>query len=160
VRVFWTLVAIGLATILQSALTKVWPGQARIFDPYLLVMVYCGLTHGETHGMLAGAAGGWVQDVHFGGRVAGLAGLTKIIVGFIVGLAATRFLLVGVGAQVLVLFTATIADALITRSLASVFGIPTDDLSVGGLALRGAANAAVGVTIFAVIDRRLRESRG
>ena len=59
--------------------------QARVFDPFLLVVVYCGLTGGEVHGMLAGAAAGWVQDVHFGGRILGLSGLSKLLVGFGVG---------------------------------------------------------------------------
>jgi rod shape-determining protein MreD len=156
VRVFWTLLAIALATVLQTALSHVWPGQRLLFDPFLLVMVYCGLTRGETHGMLAGAAAGWVQDVIFGSRVVGISGLTKVIVGFVVGLAATRFLLVGIGAQVLVLFAATIADALITHSLASAFSIPSQELSVWGLASRGAVNAVSGVLLFAFIDRRLR----
>jgi rod shape-determining protein MreD len=160
VRVFWTLVAILAAALLQTGLSLVFPAAARVFDPFLLVMVYCGLTHGETHGMLSGAGAGWVQDVHFGGEIAGIAGLTKIIVGFVVGLAATRFLLVGPGPQILVLFVATIADALISRSLASVFNIPTDELSAWGLALRGAVNAFVGVFLFSVIDQRVgRESR-
>jgi rod shape-determining protein MreD len=156
VKVFWTLLVIAFATLVQSGLSLIWPGQARVFDPFLLVMVYCGLMQGETHGMLGGAAAGWAQDVFFGGRIAGISGLTKLIVGFLVGLAATRFLLVGPGPQVLVLFAATIADALITHSLASVFSIPTDELSAWGLALRGAVNAAVGVILFGFVDRRFR----
>jgi rod shape-determining protein MreD len=155
-RAFWTLLAIAVATVLQTALSKVWSGQRLYFDPFLLVMVYCGLTRGETHGMLAGAAAGWVQDVIFGGRVVGISGLTKLIVGFVVGLAATRFLLVGAVAQVLVLFAATVADALITHSLASVFSIPLGELSVWGLASRGAVNAFVGALLFSFVDRRLR----
>jgi rod shape-determining protein MreD len=156
VRVFWTFLTIALAAAVQTALSHAWPGQAVVFDPFLLVMVYCGLTRGETHGMLAGAASGWVQDVIFGGRGVGISGLTKLLVGFVVGLAATRFLLVGVGAQVLVLFAATIADAVITRSLNSVFSIPSHELSAAGLATRGAVNAFVGVLLFSFIDSRLR----
>jgi rod shape-determining protein MreD len=155
-KVFWTLLAIGAASLAQSALSLIWPAEARVFDPFLLVMVYCGLTYGETQGMLAGAAAGWIQDIYFGGRVAGLSALTKIIVGFVVGLAATRFLLVGPAAQILVVFTATIADAVITHSLASVFSIPTDELSVWGLTLRAGVNAVAGVLLFTFVDRRLR----
>lgn len=158
-RAFWTLVAIAFATLVETALGHLWPRQDLLFDPYLLVMVYCGLTRGETHGMLAGAAAGWVQDVHFGGRVVGISGLTKLLVGFVVGLAATRFLLVGAGPQILVLFAATVADAVVTHSLASVFSIPTHELSVGGLAARGATNAVIGVLVFAVVDRRFRGER-
>ena len=53
------------------------PAEARFLDPFLLVVVYCALVGGETHGMLAGAAAGWVQDVHFGGSVLGLSALAE-----------------------------------------------------------------------------------
>src|SRR5260370_10167363 len=94
-RVFWTTLAILGALLVQSALTQLVPGQARVFDPFLLVVVYCALTEGETHGMLAGMAAGWVEDVHFGGTVLGFSALTKILVGFGGGMAAARFLLIG-----------------------------------------------------------------
>ncbi len=158
-RGFWTLLAVVLAALAQSGLSLIWPAEARVFDPFLLVMVYCSLTYGETHGMLAGAAAGWVQDVYFGGRIAGLSGLTKVIIGFVVGLAATRFLLVGPAPQVLVVFAATIVDAVITASLASVFSIPSDELSAWGLAIRGTVNALVGVVCFSFVDSRLRGDR-
>ena len=63
--------------------------------------------------MLAGAAAGWVQDVQFGGRVVGLSGLTKVLVGFGVGVGATRFHLAEPAARVLVLFVATVVDAVL-----------------------------------------------
>jgi rod shape-determining protein MreD len=159
VKVFWTLLAIVAATALQTALSKVLPGAPWAFDPFLLVVIYCGLTYGETHGMLAGAAAGWVQDVLFGGQVAGLSGLTKLMVGFVVGLAGTRFLLVGPGPQILVLFAATTIDALVMQSLASVFGIQTHDLSAPALAMRSVVNALSGVILFAAVDRRIGRDR-
>ena len=105
-----------------------------MFDPFLLVVVYCGLTGGETHGMLAGAAAGWVQDVHFGGRVLGLSGLTKVLVGFGVG--------VGSHAlpprrsrrpRLLVLMVADVVDALLFGQLAAVFDVQAYELSPLGL---------------------------
>src|SRR5207247_5876711 len=119
---FWTLLAIALAALLQSGFSLLHlPRGSALFDPFLMVVVYCGLTYGETHGMLAGAVAGWVQDVLFGGQIAGLSGLTKLILGFVVGLAGARFLLVGAGPQVLVLFVTTVVDALLMQWLASVF---------------------------------------
>jgi rod shape-determining protein MreD len=159
-KAFWTLLAIGMATLVQGALSLIWPAEARVFDPFLLVVLYCALTYGETHGMLAGTAAGWIQDIHFGGSVPGVSALTKLLVGFVVGLAATRFLLVGPAPQILVIFAATLADAVILHWLASVFSIPTDELSVWGLVLRSGANAVIGVVVFSFVDSRLRgESR-
>ena len=154
-KTFWTLLAIALAAVLQSGLSLIIPRAPLTFDPFLLVVVYCGLTYGETHSMLAGAVAGWVQDVLFGGQVAGISALTKLILGFGVGLAGTRFLLVGPGPQILVVFAATILDALVTHSLASVFGIHAAELSASGLALRGVVNALSAVALFAFVDRQV-----
>lgn len=152
---FWTAAAIIAALLLQTVLSLVLPGYARVFDPFLLVLVYCGLTGGATRAMLAGAAAGWVQDVHFGGPVLGLSGLTKVLVGFGVGAGSTRFHLVEPGARVLVLLLATAMDALIFNRLAAVFDVTAYALSPLGLLVRAATNALVGIVAFEAIDRRL-----
>jgi rod shape-determining protein MreD len=154
VRVFWTAVALVAALAVQSALSLIGPAWARIFDPFLLVVVYCGLKGGETHGMLAGAAAGWLQDVHFGGRVLGLAGLTKVLVGFGVGLAGTRFQLTEPGARLLVLLLAVVLDALMMRQLALAFDVVSGTLTLPILGLRAAVNAVVGMPLFALVERR------
>ena len=153
-RVFWTAVALVAALALQSGLSLIGPGWARAFDPFLLVVVYCGLKGGETHGMLAGVVAGWMQDVHFGGRVLGLAGLTKTLVGFGVGLAGTRFQLTEPGARLLVLLLAVVVDAVVLRQLAAAFDVTPGVLSWPGLALRAGVNAVIGMPLFAVIERR------
>jgi rod shape-determining protein MreD len=155
VKVLWTAVALLVAFLLQSALTHIVPRQARMVDLFVLVLVYCGLVGGETHAMLAGAAGGWVQDVQFGGGVVGLSGLTKVLVGFGVGLSGTRFHLTEPGARVLVLFAATLVDALVFERLASAFDVRIETLSLGGLLTRAALNAALGGVVFFYVDRYL-----
>ena len=153
-KVFWTAVALVAALAVQTALSRIVPGGARIFDPFLLVVIYCGLKGGETHGMLAGAAGGWVQDVAFGGRVLGLSGLSKVLVGFGVGLAGTRFQLTEPSARLLVIVLAVVLDTLIMRQLAAAFDVSMGALSAPGLALRALVNAAIGLPLFALVERR------
>jgi rod shape-determining protein MreD len=157
--VLWTSVGIVAALLAQSALSHVLPQQARVFDPFLLVLVYCGLSAGETHGMLAGAAAGWVQDVHFGGPIMGLSGLTKVLVGFGVGLAGTRFLLTGTVSRILVLVAATVVNVALFQSLASVFEIQIYTAHAQTVALQAGLNALVGAVLFEFVDRRVRESR-
>jgi rod shape-determining protein MreD len=159
VKVFWTAVALLVAFLFQSALTHIVPRQARMVDLFVLVLVYCGLVGGETHAMLAGAAGGWVQDVQFGGGVVGLSGLTKVLVGFGVGLSGTRFHLTEPGARVLVLFAATLVDAVVFERLASAFDVRIETLSLGGLLTRATLNAALGGVIFFYVDRYLARRR-
>lgn len=154
-KVFWTALALLVAFLFQSALTHIVPRQARMVDLFVLVLVYCGLVGGETHAMLAGAAGGWMQDVQFGGGVVGLSGLTKVLVGFGVGLSGTRFHLTEPGARVLVLFAATLVDALVFERLASAFDVRIETLSLAGLLTRAVMNAALGGLVFFYVDRYL-----
>lgn len=158
-KVFWTVLALLVAFLFQSALTHVVPRQARMIDLFVLVLVYCGLMGGETHAMLAGAAGGWVQDVQFGGGVVGLSGLTKVLVGFGVGLSGTRFQLTEPGARVMVLFAATLLDALIFERLASAFEVRIQTLSLAALLTRAALNAALGGVLFFYVDRHIARRR-
>jgi rod shape-determining protein MreD len=155
----WTLLAVLGALLVQSALSLIAPAHARVLDPFLLVVVYCGLSGGETHGMLAGLVAGWVQDVHFGGPLLGLGGLTKTVVGFAVGLAGSRLLIAGPGARTLVLLVASVMESATTQWLAGVFGVSLLVLSPVGVLWRATVNAALGTLLFELIERRLGRSR-
>jgi rod shape-determining protein MreD len=157
-RAFWTGLAIAGAVLVETALGYLVPVPGRYLDPFLLVAVYCALAGGETHGMLAGTAAGWVQDALFGGRVLGLSALSKLIVGFAVGLGARRFLIAGVAARTLVVLLATVADALAVQWLASVFALEAAGLSPLALASRGTLNALAGGLLFALVDRQRERS--
>ena len=156
----WPLTIAGLLVALaaQTALSLVLPHQGRLFDPFLLVVVYSGLVFGETHGMLAGTAAGWILDLQFGGTVTGLQALTKILIGFAVGAAATRFLIAAAATRFLVLFAATLLDALVFERFALVFEVPASELSLAGLFARAALNAVLGAALFQILDARLRRS--
>jgi rod shape-determining protein MreD len=155
-RVFWTALALTGAVLVETALGYIVPSPGRFLDPFLLVAVYCALAGGETHGMLAGAAAGWVQDVLFGGRVLGLSALSKLLVGFAVGMAAGRFLIGSAGARALVVLLATVADAILVQWLASVFSVGATALTPLALASRATLNALAGGLLFALVDRRLQ----
>jgi rod shape-determining protein MreD len=158
-KAFWTGVAILGAVLTETALGYIVPGPGRLFDPFLLVVVYCGLAGGETHGMLAGVAAGWVQDVMFGGRVMGLSALSKLLVGFAAGLAGGRFLISGAPARALTLFLASLADGVIVPWLASLFALELLPLGALALLLRAAVNALVGGALIALVERRIESAR-
>ena len=157
-KVLFTALALVVALLLETALSRLLPGGARVFDPFLVVMVYCALIGGETHGMLTGMVAGWVQDVQFGGPILGLSAFAKILVGYAAGVAAGRFLIVGPAARALVLLLATLADALVFQWLAAVFDLRVLDLSPFTLASRASMNAVVGAFLFEVLDRRVSRS--
>lgn len=158
-RALWTGLAIVGALLVETALGYVVSEPGRYFDPFLLVVVYCALRGGETHGMLAGVGAGWVQDIHFGGSIVGLSALAKLVVGFAVGSAGSHFLINSASARVLVLLLAAAADALLTQWLASVFGIDAFPMSPLTLVSRASLTAVLGGVLFALIDRRLQQAR-
>ncbi|HEY7411762.1 MAG TPA: hypothetical protein VII13_13520 [Vicinamibacteria bacterium] len=155
-KAFWTALALLGAIALQSGLSNVLPAFGRTLDPFLIVLVYCGLVGGETHAMVAGGLGGWIQDAHFGSRVLGLSGLSKVMVGFGVGLAGSRFQLTEPGPRALVLVAAAVLDALIVDRLAAAFDVGALDITPAALALRALVNAGVGVLAYEVLERRFR----
>jgi rod shape-determining protein MreD len=157
-RAFLAALAILGAVLVETALGYVAPGPGRLLDPFLLVVVYCALSGGETAGTLAGVAAGWVQDVLFGGRVLGLAALSKLAIGYVVGLAGGRFLITGAAARTLVVLIATLADGLLVPWLASVFLVEVSPSGTLALVGRAAANALAGGALFALADRRARRS--
>lgn len=157
-RLVWTAVAIVGAVLVETALGYLVSEPGRYLDPFLLVVVYCALRGGETQGVLAGTAAGWVQDVLFGGPVLGLSALAKLLVGFVVGVAGSRFLISGASARVLVLLLAAAGDALLVQWLASVFGIEAKPMSPVTLASRATLTAAIGGVLYALVDRRLQRS--
>jgi rod shape-determining protein MreD len=156
VKVFWTGFALLGAFLLQSALGWLLPSYARFVDPFLVVVVSCALAGGETHGMLAGAAAGWVQDALFGGRILGLSGLSKVLVAFLVGVAGARFQLGEAGPRALVLAASTLLDALLLSSLASVFNVTLNPFPFWGHLIRAVANAALGLLAFRALEGRGR----
>lgn len=155
-RAAWAAGALALALVWQTAMTQLLPGYAWLVDPFLLVVVYFGLTGGELEGMLVGAAAGWVQDVQFGGSVIGLGGLTKLLVGFAVGLASERLMLVGSAPRLIAVFGATLLDALLLERLARIFEVPIAELSFAGLVARANASAILGVVLLELVERRHR----
>lgn len=154
----WTALAVAGAILVETALGYLVASPGRYVDPFLLVVVYCALSGGETRGMLAGAAAGWAQDALFGGSVLGFSALAKLLVGFAVGTAAGRFVIAGAPARALVVLVATAADALLAQWLVSVFSVEASALTPLALALRAALNALAGGALFALVDRS-RERR-
>ena len=61
-------------------------------------------------------------------------------------------------ARVMVVFAATLVDALVFQWLAAVFDLRVLDLSPFTLASRASMNAVVGAFLFEVLDRRVSRS--
>ena len=100
-----------------------------------------------------------VGQLHHHARRNGLPAVWKGHQGFAVGAASTRFHLGEPRARILVLFGATVADAVIFEQLAQAFEVPTYRLSILGLLSRAVVNAALGAVVYELLGRRWRARR-
>jgi rod shape-determining protein MreD len=83
-RAAGVLVALAAALVLQTTLAGLTLRGATLVNLVLVAVVYMALAFGPVAGMLAGTAGGLVQDSLAGGII-GVGGLSKTLVGMFVG---------------------------------------------------------------------------
>src|SRR6185436_15674537 len=89
-------------------------------DLILVAVVYVALTSGPVTGVLSGTVAGLVQDAMSsgamglgGGGVIGIGGLAKTIVGFLVGIIGTQFIVAASLPRFVVFFAATLLHSVI-----------------------------------------------
>ncbi len=85
------LLALAGALALQTTLAGLTIGGGTAVNLVLVAVVYAALAFGPVPGLLAGSAGGLVQDALAGGII-GIGGLSKTIVGFVVGVLGAQFI--------------------------------------------------------------------
>ena len=149
-------VALGLllfALILQSALSRFLPVSAFVDLP-LVVATWFALSRGEILGMLGGSLSGWLSEALFGRGIKGVSGLIRLVLGFVLGLLGSRFLVTGTVPRFLLLLTVTVVDTRAFEWIAPAFGMSPQRYSPGAMAVRGSINAGVGLILFALFERR------
>ena len=158
--------AIALALAVQTTLARfVISGGVRV-DLVLVVVVYIALTSGSVTGVWTGTVGGIAQDALSGGLI-GVGGLAKTIVGFVVGVTGSQFIVARPLHRFVVFVAASLAHAVCFHGFYVMLdsgGLGASSTAVLGEAL---ANALVGVVAFQLIDfgpgilerRRIQRSR-
>lgn len=146
------LLAIALALALQTTLDRFLPGGAGGVDLVLVAVVYVALTTGPVGGMIAGSVAGLIQD-SLGTGIVGVGGLAKSIVGFFAGVFGQQFIVTAALPRLAMFLAATVVNAAVFMGLylalepERLFESPWSTL-----ATQAAANAAVGMVVFAVIE--------
>jgi rod shape-determining protein MreD len=154
-RGFRIAVSLLAALVVHAALGRFFPTHGRFFDPFLIVVVFWALRCGEGWGMSVGLLAGWLQDSLFGGTVVGVAPLSKLLVGFVAGVAGTRLLIAGPGGRTILLLAAAIGDVFLYQWLASLFSVSVSELSALEILARTMLTAAVGAFVLEAAERRL-----
>lgn len=154
--------ALALAVVVQAALGRliVWQGTVAV-DLVLVVVVFLALRGGPVAGLLAGTAGGLVQDALSSG-ILGMGGLAKTVVGFLAGRFGTQFIVNATVPRLVTFAAATAAHAVLFMGAYSLLGLRSFPNALTSVAVQAAGNALAGVIGFKIADwvPRALERRG
>jgi rod shape-determining protein MreD len=143
--------ALVLAVVLQTKLAPFLVLGTSPLDLVLIVVVYVAITSGPTTGLLAGAGAGLAQDALSSG-ILGIGGLAKTVVGYLVGLASTQFIVAGPLPRFLTFLGSTVVHAGIFIGLYELLNLRDFGFPWGGILGQGVANALVGIVVLQAIE--------
>jgi rod shape-determining protein MreD len=145
------LVILVVALTLQTTLARFLVGRMTL-DLVLVAVVYVALLFGPVAGLVAGTAGGLVQDTLSGGII-GIGGLAKTLVGFVAGILGAQFIVSSALPRFLMFFVATLLHA---ACFLGVYALLPDarpaPVPYGQIAVQAAGNGAVGLLAFQAVE--------
>ena len=146
-KIAWVGLGLGLALALQTTLAT---GIGAPVDLVLVVVVAVAVAGGPLEGVWVGTVGGLLQDALSGG-VIGVGGLTKTLVGYVVGRVGGQFMITRPWHYMLVFFFASLVHS---GCFVGVYGLLSDEgtmTSYGAVLAQATANAAIGVAVTVAI---------
>jgi rod shape-determining protein MreD len=143
--------ALAGALAIQTTLAGLTVGGGISINLVLVAVVYIALNHGPVAGLLAGSAGGIIQDALAGGII-GIGGLSKTIVGFAVGVLGAQFIVAQPIPRFVTFFGATIVHELCFKTLYAL--VESRQFSVRWVPFLtlAAVNAGIGIIAFQIAD--------
>jgi rod shape-determining protein MreD len=143
--------ALVAALALQTTLSGLLAGGAIAVNLVLVAVVYIALAYGAVTGLLAGAVGGLAQDALAGGIV-GIGGLTKTLIGFVVGVLGAQFNLSTTVPRLVMFVAATFVHELIFQGLHALVGGRHFSLLWSAILVQALVNGLIGVVAFVLVE--------
>lgn len=163
-KIAGVLLALAVALVLQTTLAGMSLRGATLVNLVLVAVVYLALAFGPVTGMLAGTAGGLIQDALAGGIV-GVGGMSKTLVGFIVGVLGAQFIVSQTLPRFVMFVGATFLHELCYQAVQALIGARQFGLDYSTTLTEAVVNALVGILAFQVVEvgpgiMQRRRSRG
>ena len=146
------LLALASASLAQILLVMYLPPLARRCDLFTIVVVYHALTRPQHAAILMGTGAGLVQDSLIG-SVLGLNGFKKTLIGYLVGVLGSLFMLNHALPRFGILFVATWLDPVTELGLSMVMGQSFVFPGAWELVQRGVGNGLLGLMVFWIAAR-------
>jgi len=145
------ILAIALALVLQTTLSRFVVRGTVSVDFVLVVVVYVALTSGPVTGLLSGTVAGLIQD-SLTTEVIGIGGLAKTIVGFFSGVIGTQFIVSQPLPRFVVFFCATVLHQAIAIGLGVLLELRPFGTPYAAVLGQAVGNAVVGVVAFQLAE--------
>lgn len=146
------LVALALALVLQATLAGMSMAAGTRVNLVLVAVVYAALVHGPVTGMLAGTAGGLAQDAIAGGIV-GIGGLSKTIVGFLVGVLGAQFIVSTPVPRFVMFVGASLVHEVCFQALYALVESRGFRMQYSAAFIQALVNGAVGILVFLLVEQ-------
>ena len=115
-------------------------------------MVYIALAYGAVTGMLAGTAAGLAQDA-LAGSIVGIGGLSKTLVGFLVGVLGAQFIVSQTIPRFVMFVGATLLHEIVFEALYALVEGRAFALQLSAALVQAVVNALVGVIAFYIVEQ-------
>jgi rod shape-determining protein MreD len=163
VKVAAVVAALVAALLFQTTLAGMSFQGGTLVNFVLVAVIYAALALGAVTGLLAGAAGGMIQDAIAGGIV-GIGGLSKTIVGFLVGVIGAQFIVSQPAPRFVMFVGGTVLHDLCFQSLYALIEGRAVHFAWGTMFTQAAVNGLIGILAFQIVEgapgiRQRREAR-
>jgi len=146
------LVALAVALLLQTTLSGMSMAGGTRVNLVLVAVVYVALAFGAVTGLLAGTAGGLAQDALAGGIV-GIGGLSKTVVGFLVGVLGAQFIVSQPLPRFVMFVGATFVHELMFQALYALVESRAFTVHYSATLIQAVVNGGVGIAAFLLVEQ-------
>jgi rod shape-determining protein MreD len=163
VKVAVVFAALVAALLFQTTVAGMTLHGGTLVNFVLIAVVCIALSLGALTGLLAGAAGGLVQDAVAGG-VVGIGGLSKTLVGFLVGVFGAQFIVSQPLPRLVMFIGGTVLHELCFQSLYALVELRSVQFAWGTMLTQAAINGIIGVLALQIVEsapglKQRREAR-
>lgn len=151
-RALGVMIALAGALALQTTISGLTMGGGRLVNLVVVAVVYVALMSGPVAGLLAGTAGGLVQDA-LGGGIVGTGSLAKSVVGFLAGVLGAQFILAQPFPRFIVFAGATAVHEVCFQGLHALIEARAFRLQAAPLLTQAVVNASIGLAAFFLVER-------
>ncbi len=151
-RTAGVLAALALALLLQTTLSGMSMAGGTRVNLVLVAVVYVALAFGAVTGLLAGTAGGLAQDA-LAGSIVGIGGLSKTVVGFLVGVLGAQFIVSQPLPRFVMFVGATFVHEMLFQALSALVESRTFTMHYSATLIQAVVNGGVGIAAFLLVEQ-------